>query len=496
MASGNPESKVTRLHDVEQSVCVLGRGAYGTVHLGHWHGTKVAIKRMHDVLIYDERGGYSELYRRFDMEYQVHRGIHHPHVAQLLGVCPPVPGTSSPGLVLEYLPVTLRQRYTAEPLPSRADEVRIASHISSGLQHLHWLNVLHRDLTTNNVMLTTTGSGPCHAKLTDIGAVALMEAGRSIQRMTLNPGNQVYMAPETQICADVEQKAEYGYEADLYSMGVTVLAMVIRREPPNIFQLAREGRGGDISLVPRDHPLLPYIVQCLNDVPWERPTAAETSRHLTGVLKEVEASSVHQETAQGGGVTADGGRTVELEERIAVMQQEQARSHDKAEAVCQDLEGRLQAATQQCIAAEIKCHQTEGQLLEANRMKEEMSARNATLQKEMSQSRDQADARCQDLERQLQVVNQKCADSEAQRHHIEAQLLEASRTGTMLLSDVAAQQHQDREAKEVLSAICNELVNDLMPVSELQASVHCVRLLMPQIGRLIGCLPKVTKLPN
>jgi hypothetical protein len=59
---------------------VLGKGSFGTVFLGDWRGTQVAVKRM--VL-----NSNSTAERMAAMEVAISQGMSHPHLVQTVRVC-------------------------------------------------------------------------------------------------------------------------------------------------------------------------------------------------------------------------------------------------------------------------------------------------------------------------------------------------------------------------------------------------------------------------
>merc|ERR1711916_124367 len=85
------------------------------------------------------------------------------------------------------------------------------------LVYLHCLAVLHRDLSLDNVMLTTLD----HCKLTDFGLSTRSEA------VTRLVGKPCYMAPEilSRPSHGVSSEEVYGPPADVFSFGVLVLFM-------------------------------------------------------------------------------------------------------------------------------------------------------------------------------------------------------------------------------------------------------------------------------
>ena len=337
-----PEEQL--LDGVEQTNRLLGTGGYGCVFLGKWRGISVAVKRHHPVLLRDENGDLSVPYLRFLEEFPLLRDYPHPSIVQVFGMVPPTCPQDSFGLVMEYLPVTLLKRYGQTPLLTDAQEILIALSVINGLDFLHKRGVIHRDITTSNIMLTeAAGTGTVRAKITDVGVARILEgATQAAQSMSLNPGAQVYMAPETQLEVHQSLRAWYSPAADIYSFGVTILAMCNRHEPPDLFKLARQGRTNDVAKLRTDHPLRPAIVICLQEEAGNRPNATSLSADIVAIQNQVSLGaetrreSVSQESrhnTQSGNGDAD-------DDRVAILRAER----DEAIAMRDQHEGARQRA--------------------------------------------------------------------------------------------------------------------------------------------------------
>ena len=124
----------------------------------------------------------------------------------------------------ELMPTSLRQELEKSSL-TRPQIVKIATDVSAALNYLHlWtpVPILHRDVSSPNVLLEPSGSGIWKAKLSDYGSANLVQ---SISAGSVAPGNPFYAAPEAPF------PDQHTPAMDVYSFGVLLMEMILGQLP-------------------------------------------------------------------------------------------------------------------------------------------------------------------------------------------------------------------------------------------------------------------------
>ena len=154
----------------------IGRGGYGEVFRGTLGSRPVAVKKIYDILIdaaRENRQALDHIVEEFRRECELLKAAKHPNVVEFIGVFNQGEGEESALLVMELMEQTLEQflRDNRGTL-STEKQIAICMQVVSGLLflHQHAPQILHRDLTAKNVLMTKNGS---IAKISDFGHICL-----------------------------------------------------------------------------------------------------------------------------------------------------------------------------------------------------------------------------------------------------------------------------------------------------------------------------------
>ena len=284
----------------------IGRGAYGTVYKIRRWGVVCAAKKLHDLPLQlnkkvdsptpsgkpgNESDGStgsrsrsinvnkppeSRILAKFEKECHLLSNLRHPYVVQFLGVYIDK-GTNTPVIIMEYLPMSLASCVEKKPTIPRYLQISMLSNVSLGLAYLHGHSppIIHRDLTANNILLTSN----MVAKLADLGVARILDlTPKRAAQLTQAPGTAAYMPPEA-----FSTSPTYNRSIDVFSYGVLVLHLVSQQWPIPT-EAVRVGASGmltpipeadrritQLELVGKDHCLYQLITQCLQNDPSQRP---------------------------------------------------------------------------------------------------------------------------------------------------------------------------------------------------------------------------------
>lgn len=199
---------------------LLGQGGMGAVYRGKdvRSGQPVAIKLLKPELL----ATGSDMLERFRREVDVLRRLEHPYIVKLLG-------TFREGIhyyiIMEYvgggsLSQLMRETEAKRGQLSIERVLTLALDLSDALTHAHRLNVVHRDLKPDNVLLADDGT----PRLSDFGVSLMMDRTRLTQSGSI-VGTGAYLSPEACRGHDLDSRA------DVWAFGIMLYEMLTGKRP-------------------------------------------------------------------------------------------------------------------------------------------------------------------------------------------------------------------------------------------------------------------------
>ena len=194
---------------------LVGRGSIATVYRGH-DGVldrPVAVKLLHASLVSQPRF----VQRFLEMERRVAR-LFHPNLVTIFDA------QAADGqcfVVMDYVSGgSLRARLDRERPPPLVSAIRIVCQVADALQALHEEDIVHGDVTPDNILLDDTGG----ARLSDFGIAHLATTSGvfKTEELTRTAG---YLAPE-QI-----QQGQYDVRSDVYALAAVAYELLTGRLP-------------------------------------------------------------------------------------------------------------------------------------------------------------------------------------------------------------------------------------------------------------------------
>jgi TOMM system kinase/cyclase fusion protein len=265
----------------------LGKGGMGEVLLAYDPrlDRQVAIKRIRADITLDENRR-----RRFRREAQVAAGLNHPAIVHVFDL---LTEDDTEHIVMEYVPGKALRSILKRGALTVREVIAMGLELAEGMAYAHRRGVVHRDLKTENVLVTPEGE----PKITDFGIARRLLTNSPQEALTREGmvlGTYRAMSPE-QIRGD-----EVDARSDLFSFGVLLyecltgespflaesetatIARVLNQEVPPLQEVVPGVPGGLSALV----------VHLLQKDPHLRPRAGrETVDRFRALLPEIPDAS-------------------------------------------------------------------------------------------------------------------------------------------------------------------------------------------------------------
>ena len=191
----------------------IAQGAFGVLYLGQYCGQEVAVK----VLKTPKNENHDDVKREFQQELSTLRKVHHKNVIQLIGAITKGPMLC---LVTEFMHGGSMLSFLHKHAPLRLSQiVKYSTGVALGLDYLHKINIVHRDVKTANLLMDENDV----VKIADFGVARVM-ANDGV--MTAETGTYRWMAPE------VIAHQVYNHKCDVYSFAITLWELITGGDIP------------------------------------------------------------------------------------------------------------------------------------------------------------------------------------------------------------------------------------------------------------------------
>jgi serine/threonine protein kinase len=263
------------ISDVKLDDDPFARGSFGLVFKGSLFGTPVCVK----VVPIDHHN--PDDIKQVEREIAALKTLNHPNLVQFFGS---FSLNNEMYIVTEYIQGGTVRKFVEKDkgdIPW-ATRVKMANDVASVIAFLHSRNIIHRDIKSENLLLTENGD----VKLCDFGLSRNVAEPKKKQRMTLC-GTDDFMAPEITLGLD------YDAACDIFSFGLFLCELILRekiedvlpRGPETCFSLDKDKF---LLQVPADTPpeLVSLVLKCCDYEPANRPDAKEVLSSLHPLMEK------------------------------------------------------------------------------------------------------------------------------------------------------------------------------------------------------------------
>ena len=265
----------------------LGQGGMGTVYKGRQvpFGRVVAIKVLSKLHLTDD-----QVLARFEREAKSIARVCHPNVVQLIDSG--VENGDISYIVMEYVQGVELSNISETELSGQFI-VHVAHQVLNALSEAHAMNVIHRDLKPDNIMITSEDGDNHFVKVLDFGLASLTDSTKiTVSGQAL--GTPWYMSPEQATASPVTQAS------DIYSFGCVLYELATSKPPfpgNRPFNVMMQHVNAQVPpLIQRpevelSNEMVAFILKCLEKNPDDRYHSANEALNALHSLPEWGAAS-------------------------------------------------------------------------------------------------------------------------------------------------------------------------------------------------------------
>jgi serine/threonine-protein kinase len=212
----------------------LGEGGMGKVYKGRQESLErdVAIKVLSKHL-----ASNADFVQRFQREARIMAKLDHPNVVRCWGA-----GEQGGNhyLAMEFVDGgSLQDVLDKRGKLNVGDALHVIICCARALQHAHELNLIHRDIKPDNILITKKGV----VKVADLGLAKAHDENVHLTRTGTGAGTPIYMSPE-----QARDAKHVDHRTDIYSLGCMLYACLVGKPPfagetyVELFEAKEKGR--------------------------------------------------------------------------------------------------------------------------------------------------------------------------------------------------------------------------------------------------------------
>ena len=258
----------------------IGHGATSVVYRGRLRGKDVAVKVM------KQEGGVSE------KEMELMMRLKNPYIIEVYDKCVM---SGHCGYVMEYVGLGSLDVVICSGGLSSGIRMRYGREICLGMRYLHSMNIIHRDLKLENILVLSVSESDTReaiCKISDFGTAREIDISNTLSMtqsmtMTSNIGTPLYMAPEI-----LSGQSRYSMKADIYSYGIVLCGIWNQQipysdmsftSPAELYKGVTDGSIRPSLKQDCPQPYIQLVKMCLLTDPHSRPSFEEIASTVFGV---------------------------------------------------------------------------------------------------------------------------------------------------------------------------------------------------------------------
>eukprot|EP01133_Synstelium_polycarpum_P014500 gene14500-17114_t len=252
----------------------VGEGAFSEVWEGWWKGIHVAVKKLKII------GDEEQFKERFLREVENLKKGNHQNIVMFMGAC-----YKPACIITEYMSGGSLYNVLHNPNLPRVKYsfplvLKMATDIALGLMHLHSINIVHRDLTSQNILLDELGN----LKISDFGLSREKPKDGSATMTNGGICNPRWRPPEI-----TKNLGHYSEKMDVYCFSLVVWELLTGEIPfaelDGSQASAQVAYAGLRPIVPDtcDHDFRDLLIQCWDSEASNRPVFTDVVAKLKDI---------------------------------------------------------------------------------------------------------------------------------------------------------------------------------------------------------------------